>query len=165
MEDNCGAAVKGDHDMISRARRSHDKATFLNHFFDALRSIGDTVRTRFTQPHTQGNRQIGRFQVMRVITRMSAVLMIVAWAPPAFAQTDTAEHSVAIADLPQDLSPWGMFLHADTIVKTVMIGLAVASLVTWTVWVAKSIELYSARAAVRRGLRVLAGVGDARAGP
>jgi len=31
-----------------------------------------------------------------------------------------------------------MFLHADTIVKAVMIGLAVASLVTWTVWVAKS---------------------------
>ena len=49
-----------------------------------------------------------------------------------------------------------MFLHADSIVKTVMIGLAIASLVTWTVWVAKSIELFSARAAVRRGLRVLA---------
>jgi biopolymer transport protein ExbB len=49
-----------------------------------------------------------------------------------------------------------MFLHADTIVKAVMIGLAVASLVTWTVWVAKSIELFGARAAVRRGLRVLA---------
>ena len=49
-----------------------------------------------------------------------------------------------------------MFLHADQIVKAVMIGLAVASLVTWTVWVAKSIELFGARAAVRRGLRVLA---------
>jgi biopolymer transport protein ExbB/TolQ len=49
-----------------------------------------------------------------------------------------------------------MFLHADQIVKGVMIGLAVASLVTWTVWVAKSIELFGARAAVRRGLRVLA---------
>ena len=59
-------------------------------------------------------------------------------------------------ELPQDLSPWGMFLHADTIVKAVMIGLAIASLVTWTVWVAKSIELFSARAAVRRGLRILA---------
>jgi biopolymer transport protein ExbB len=48
-----------------------------------------------------------------------------------------------------------MFLHADIIVKAVMIGLAVASLVTWTVWLAKSIELLGARAAVRRGLRVL----------
>ena len=61
------------------------------------------------------------------------------------------EPSVSLAQLPQDLSPWGMFLHADTIVKAVMIGLAVASLVTWTVWVAKSIELFGARAAVRRG--------------
>jgi biopolymer transport protein ExbB len=66
------------------------------------------------------------------------------------------EPSLSLAQLPQDLSPWGMFLHADTIVKAVMIGLAVASLVTWTVWVAKSIELFGARAVVRRGLRALA---------
>jgi biopolymer transport protein ExbB len=71
----------------------------------------------------------------------------------AFAQS---AEQIAIAALPQDLSPWGMFLHADTIVKAVMIGLAVASLVTWTVWVAKSIELFGARATVRRGLRTLA---------
>jgi hypothetical protein len=32
----------------------------------------------------------------------------------AFAQA--GESSVAIAALPQDLSPWGMFLHANTIV-------------------------------------------------
>ena len=64
--------------------------------------------------------------------------------------------SVSLAQLPQDLSPWGMFLHADTIGKVVMIGLALASLVTWTVWVAKSIELFGARATVRRGLRTLA---------
>jgi biopolymer transport protein ExbB len=64
--------------------------------------------------------------------------------------------NVAIAELPQDLSTWGMFIHANAIVKVVMIGLAVASLVTWTVWVAKNVELLSARAAARRGLRVLA---------
>jgi biopolymer transport protein ExbB len=68
----------------------------------------------------------------------------------------TSESSPAIAQLPQDLSPWGMFLHADSIVKAVMIGLAMASLVTWTVWVAKSIELFGARRAMRRGLRALA---------
>ena len=63
--------------------------------------------------------------------------------------------TVAIADLPQDLSPWGMFVHADRIVQTVMIGLAIASLVTWTVWIAKSLELRGARAAIRRAVRVL----------
>jgi biopolymer transport protein ExbB len=65
------------------------------------------------------------------------------------------EHSVTVAELPQDLSPWGMFIHADIIVKAVMIGLALASLVTWTVWLAKSLELHSARRAVRDGLRIL----------
>ena len=49
-----------------------------------------------------------------------------------------------------------MFIHAYAIVKVVMIGLAVASLVTWTVWVAKNVELLGARAAAGRGLRVLA---------
>ena len=91
----------------------------------------------------------------RVVAAISAALTLLAWAPSAFAQSDAGEHSVAIADLPQDLSPWGMFVHADTIVKTVMVGLAIASLVTWTVWVAKSIELFGARARMRRGLRVL----------
>jgi biopolymer transport protein ExbB len=43
--------------------------------------------------------------------------------------------------LPHDLSPWGMFMQADWVVKSVMIGLAFASVVTWTVWLAKSLEL------------------------
>src|SRR5207249_2061006 len=43
--------------------------------------------------------------------------------------------------LPHNLSPWGMFLNADIVVKAVMIGLAFASLVTWTVWLAKTIEV------------------------
>ncbi|MEQ1712104.1 MAG: tonB-system energizer ExbB [Hyphomicrobium sp.] len=40
-----------------------------------------------------------------------------------------------------DLSPWGMFLAADIVVQSILVGLAVASVVTWTVWLAKSIEL------------------------
>ena len=66
-----------------------------------------------------------------------------------------AEPAISVAELPQDLSPWGMFLHADVIVKGVMIGLAIASLVTWTIWFAKGFELQRARAAVRRDLRSL----------
>ncbi len=77
-------------------------------------------------------------------------------AAPAAASRPAAEPSTIAADLPHDLSPWGMFLHADIIVKTVMIGLGFASLVTWTVWVAKSLELRSTRVAVRQGLRTLA---------
>lgn len=58
--------------------------------------------------------------------------------------------------LPHDLSPWGMFMQADWVVKAVMIGLAFASLVTWTVWLAKSLELAAAKARARRALRVIA---------
>ena len=38
--------------------------------------------------------------------------------------------------LPRDLSPWGMFVNADIVVKAVMVGLVFASLLSWTVWLA-----------------------------
>jgi biopolymer transport protein ExbB len=50
-----------------------------------------------------------------------------------------------------------MFLHADIVVKLVMMGLAFASLVTWTVYVAKAFELAAARRQIYRGLRILNG--------
>jgi biopolymer transport protein ExbB len=70
--------------------------------------------------------------------------------------------SPALADapnplLPRNLSPWGMFLNADIVVKAVMIGLALASLLTWTVWLAKTIELGSAQRIARRRLKTLEG--------
>ncbi|MDX8441785.1 tonB-system energizer ExbB [Mesorhizobium australafricanum] len=52
--------------------------------------------------------------------------------------------------LPHDLSPWGMFMNADIVVKAVMVGLAFASLVTWTIWLAKSLELFGGKLRVRR---------------
>ena len=54
--------------------------------------------------------------------------------------------------LPHDLSPWGMFMAADWVVKAVMGGLAFASLVTWTVWISKSLELAGARRRARKAL-------------
>jgi biopolymer transport protein ExbB len=65
--------------------------------------------------------------------------------------------------LPQDLSPWGMFSNAVMTVKVVMVGLALASLVTWTVWVAKSIELYGASRTAARELEVLSAAPTLRA--
>jgi biopolymer transport protein ExbB len=57
--------------------------------------------------------------------------------------------------LPHDLSPIGMFLAADRIVKAVMIGLAFASVVTWSVWLAKALEMLGARRTLRRDMRSL----------
>ena len=59
--------------------------------------------------------------------------------------------------LPHDLSPWGMFLNADIVVKAVMVGLAFASLLTWTVFLAKTLELAGARNRAARALSDLAG--------
>jgi len=59
--------------------------------------------------------------------------------------------------LPHDLSPWGMFLAADEAVKAVMVGLAIASVLTWAVWFVKSLELARARMRARRALRAVTG--------
>jgi biopolymer transport protein ExbB len=59
------------------------------------------------------------------------------------------------ATLPHDLSPWGMFLSADIVVKAVIVGLAIASVVTWTVLLAKSLELHGAMAAQRDDLKAI----------
>ena len=57
--------------------------------------------------------------------------------------------------LPRDLSPWGMFLAADIIVKAVMVGLVFASLLTWTIWFAKMVELIGARRRLQATIAVL----------
>jgi biopolymer transport protein ExbB len=64
--------------------------------------------------------------------------------------------SVAI---PHELSPWSMFLSADIIVKFVMIGLAFASLVTWTIFFGKSVEFTLVNRRLRRALDA---IGEAR---
>ena len=56
----------------------------------------------------------------------------------------------------RELSPWSMFLAADIIVKAVMIGLAFASLVTWTIFIAKMIELSLVQSRLRAALRMIA---------
>jgi biopolymer transport protein ExbB len=61
-----------------------------------------------------------------------------------------------MATLPRDLSPWSMFMNADVVVKAVMIGLAFASLVTWTILLAKGVELVVAKRSARRANRILA---------
>jgi len=87
-----------------------------------------------------------------------------ALANPAAAQTAAPSPAVpivpqvSIATIPHDLSPWGMFLSADDVVKAVMLGLVLASVVTWTVLLAKGYELWSARRKARTALAQLTSV-------
>lgn len=78
------------------------------------------------------------------------------------ADTDAAPVTSAATGLPHDLSPWGMYLAADWVVKAVMIGLLLASVATWSVWIFKMAELYQARKAARNLLTILIKAGSFR---
>ncbi|WP_186368116.1 tol-pal system-associated acyl-CoA thioesterase [Yersinia kristensenii] len=62
--------------------------------------------------------------------------------------------------LAMDLSVWGMYQHADVVVKGVMIGLVLASIVTWTILFSKGTELFRARRRLRQEHEVIGAVTD-----
>jgi biopolymer transport protein ExbB len=80
----------------------------------------------------------------------------------AFAQEPESSTAPVIgnAALPRDLTPWGMFASADKVVKAVIIGLAIASVVTWTIWLAKTVEIFLAKRKARAALAALAAAGS-----
>jgi biopolymer transport protein ExbB len=80
---------------------------------------------------------------------VSALLFV-----PSFALAETSR-AVDIVNRPHDLSVWTMFVNADIVVKVVMLGLLAASVGTWTVLIAKTIELNRARRRVRHSIEQL----------
>ncbi|CNL33461.1 tol-pal system-associated acyl-CoA thioesterase [Yersinia aldovae] len=62
--------------------------------------------------------------------------------------------------LAMDLSVWGMYQHADVVVKGVMIGLVLASIVTWTILFSKGTELFRARRRLQQEHEVIGAVTD-----
>ncbi|KWS25154.1 tonB-system energizer ExbB [Pseudomonas syringae] len=67
-------------------------------------------------------------------------------APVQAMEPATEDNSLGMA---HDLSPWGMYQNADVVVKAVMIGLAIASIMTWTIWISKGFELLGAKRRLR----------------
>lgn len=59
-----------------------------------------------------------------------------------------------------ELSPWIMFLNANIFVKAVMGILAVASLIAWTVFIAKMTEVGRARRRLAEALKRIDGAGS-----
>jgi len=76
---------------------------------------------------------------------------------PTEASSQTLFENVSAVNtaLPQDLSPYGMFMQADIIVQTVMVGLLAASVLTWVIWLAKSIEIALAKRRARQSVNTL----------
>ena len=63
---------------------------------------------------------------------------------------------VSVLPVLRELSPWSMFQNADVLVKAVMISLAFASLVTWTIFFARSVQLAFGRRRLRKALALIA---------
>ncbi|HVY14546.1 MAG TPA: tonB-system energizer ExbB [Rhodopila sp.] len=106
-----------------------------------------------------------RRRVIAIIGSVGICLPGLAWAqdvaPTAASATVTsaaapavAPPSVTAAILPPELSVTSMFLHADRVVQAVMVGLVLASIVTWTVLLAKGCELVMASRRLRRAVEV-----------
>ncbi len=84
-----------------------------------------------------------------VISYLAVTVLITTLTP----QLSLAESVQPLSStLPHNLSPWGMFLAADNVVKTVMIGLAIASLLTWSILLSKSIELLTLKRTLRKNV-------------
>ncbi len=86
---------------------------------------------------------------------------------PALAMLLAALPTLTQADpaLPARLSPLGMFRAADPVVQGVMIGLALASVVTWTILLAKLAETAAAARRNRRAAAMLAAAPSLAATP
>ena len=94
----------------------------------------------------------------KILGVLQAVFALTVLPVPSLAQTviDPAAASLRPVPTLHELSPWSMFMGADNVVKAVMIGLAFASVITWTVCIAKLIELTAAKRKLKAGLKRMA---------
>lgn len=76
---------------------------------------------------------------------------------PVSSSSEPTATTAAVPVIPKDLSVLGMYHHADVVVKTVMIGLLLASVVTWTLLFSKGAEVWGGKRRLRREFSALAG--------
>lgn len=82
---------------------------------------------------------------------------LVAWAGWLFGD-GLATQLRAAADA-ETLSPLAMFMDADTVVKSVMLGLLLASLLAWGIWAAKLLQMALAKRQLAKAYRALDAAG------
>ena len=116
-------------------------------------------QTTAPQQATASSPQVASPQVAPVPAVAPSQSAVPPAAAEATAAADSARPLKSTSVALRELSPWSMFLSADVLVKAVIIGLALASLVTWTIFIAKTIEL----SVIQRRLRTALGrISDAR---
>ncbi|WP_211912954.1 tonB-system energizer ExbB [Tardiphaga alba] len=94
-----------------------------------------------------------------VVQAPSATVPAPAAVDAAAAKPAAAAATPTVLPAVHDLSPWAMFMGADIIVQSVMVGLALASVLTWTVGIFKFMELTWATNRLKSALRK---IGEAR---
>jgi biopolymer transport protein ExbB len=107
---------------------------------------------------TISQRKRSRLHTVGTAIECAAAILLSGLSLPMAMAQDEPPSVQGTALLPRDLSPWGMFINADVVVKVVMVGLVIASVVTWTVWLAKTIELLKARRKLRAAVDALSAV-------
>ena len=99
--------------------------------------------------------QAGSGRAWRYAAAGAATLAFgVAVAAPAYAGVVPAPPTLVV---PKNLTYWQMFAHATLVVKLVMIILLMASVATWTIWIAKLMELKNADKRLKSDLAALDG--------
>ncbi|NUB27552.1 tonB-system energizer ExbB [Azospirillum brasilense] len=106
-------------------------------------------------PATNGGAPAAPASTTAPVTAPAADALAAPLAAPDAAAGAVEHLTAATATLPHDLSPWGMFMAASPVVQAVMIGLALASVATWTIFLAKSVELSKAKRKARASLAAL----------
>jgi biopolymer transport protein ExbB len=105
---------------------------------------------------------VAQSQVAQSQTAQSQVMQAPTPSAPAATPTaapapvDVSQAKPVAPPVVHDLSPWNMFKNADIIVQFVMSLLALASLATWTVGIAKTMELTVSTRRLRGALRRIA---------
>jgi biopolymer transport protein ExbB len=91
------------------------------------------------------------------VARDAASLALAVLVPmTARAQEGASPPIIGTTAHPHALTPWAMFLDADFVVQAVLIGLVMASVITWTALLAKTIELWGVKRRLRKALSTLA---------
>lgn len=111
-----------------------------------------TTRQAKDAPMSKRGTTIMATKLLKQTAAASLTAALSLGATNAWAQEGAARTAAAV---PHDLSAMGMFLNADGVVKAVILGLLAASVVTWTILLAKGLELRAARGRLQGSLDTL----------
>jgi biopolymer transport protein ExbB len=93
-------------------------------------------------------------QSRAAVFRVAEIRIAQLGSAPAAAETTVAP---APSRTPPELSPWSMFLSADNLVKAVMVSLAFASLITWTIFIAMTLHHGVLRRRLKAAMKKVSG--------